>query len=72
MLLGACLFNYEFDLFAPQSGEDWEAVQSGKALGALNLDAACSGADTLEHFVIFSSVVAAVGNEGGPHVSQAG
>ena len=41
-----------------------EAVQSGKAHGALNLDAACSGIATLEHFVMFSSLVATVGNEG--------
>jgi hypothetical protein len=40
-------------------------VQSGKAHGALNLDAACSGAASLEHFVLFSSLVAYVGNEGG-------
>ena len=53
-------------LVALQTGEDWEVVHSGKARGALNLDAACSGIATLEHFVIFSSMVATAGNEGEP------
>ncbi len=39
-------------------------MQSGKAHGALNLDAACSGVATLDAFVIFSSVVSSIGNEG--------
>jgi hypothetical protein len=66
----ACLgYNLWCLVWRVQSGEDWEAVQSGKARGALNLDAACSGVTTLEHFVVFSSVVAAVGNEGGTRMT---
>ena len=49
-----------------QTAEDWQTVQSGKAHGALNLDAACSGIATLDAFVIFSSVVSSIGNEGAP------
>ena len=39
-------------------------MQAAKARGALNLDAACSGVSSLEHFVMFSSIVAGSGNEG--------
>lgn len=39
-------------------------VVGGKGLGALNLDRACDGIHTLEHFVVFSSMVTSLGNEG--------
>lgn len=35
-----------------------------KAIGACNLDQASRGLATLEHFVMFSSIVASAGNEG--------
>jgi fatty acid synthase len=35
-----------------------------KAHGALNLDAATQGLPHLEHFVLFSSAVSSIGNEG--------
>ena len=54
-----------------QMGEEWELVHGCKSRGALNLDAACSGVATLEHFVIFSSLVATAGNEGKPALAAA-
>jgi fatty acid synthase len=47
-----------------QTGEEWQAVRSGKAQGAQNLDAACADIATLDHFVTFSSMVAHVGSDG--------
>ncbi|EIE19942.1 hypothetical protein COCSUDRAFT_58179 [Coccomyxa subellipsoidea C-169] len=47
-----------------QTGESWQKVVECKAQGALHLDMACQGLTHLEHFVIYSSQVAWVGNEG--------
>ena len=41
-------------------------MQAAKARGALHLDAACSDVESLEHFLMFSSIVAGSGNEGEP------
>lgn len=47
-----------------QTGESWNTIMHAKAHGAYNLDKASRGIDTLEHFVLWSSLVAAFGNEG--------
>ena len=47
-----------------QTGESWQRAVECKAKGALNLDQACQAAPDLEHFVMFSSMVAWCGNEG--------
>jgi hypothetical protein len=47
-----------------QNGPDWNAVVKPKAHGALNLDAATQGLPHLEHFIVFSSIVASIGNDG--------
>jgi hypothetical protein len=47
-----------------QTGESWNTVVKPKALGAWNLDAATRGLADLEQFVVFSSVVATLGNAG--------
>jgi hypothetical protein len=57
-ILHACL------LLLAQTGDSWQQAVACKAAGALNLDAACSGAAHLEHFVLFSSICAWSGNEG--------
>ncbi len=49
-----------------QTGESWNTVVKPKALGAWNLDAATRGLADLEQFVVFSSVVATLGNAGAP------
>ncbi|KAK9916399.1 hypothetical protein WJX75_002178 [Coccomyxa subellipsoidea] len=47
-----------------QTGESWQKAVECKAQGALHLDEACQGLTHLEHFVMFSSMVAWAGNEG--------
>ena len=47
-----------------QTGESWQKAVECKAKGALNLDQACQALPDLEHFVMFSSMVAWCGNEG--------
>ena len=49
-----------------QTGESWNRVMHAKAHGARNLDRAVHGITTLEHFVMWSSIVAVAGNEGIP------
>ncbi|KAK9803549.1 hypothetical protein WJX73_007935 [Symbiochloris irregularis] len=51
-------------LLANQTGESWNKVMHAKAHGAHNLDKASRRLDTLEHFVMWSSIVASAGNEG--------
>jgi len=47
-----------------QTGEGWNAGVNPKAMGGHNLDAATRQLPELEHFVMFSSIVASAGNEG--------
>ena len=49
---------------ALQTGEGWNAGVYPKAIGGQNLDAASRALPHLEHFVMFSSIVASAGNEG--------
>ena len=49
-----------------QTGESWNRTVRPKAIGAWNTDAASRGLPALEHFIFFSSVVAAQGNAGAP------
>jgi hypothetical protein len=49
-----------------QTGEGWNAGVNPKAMGGHNLDAATRQLPDLEHFVMFSSIVASAGNEGTP------
>jgi hypothetical protein len=50
--------------YCAQTGESWNAPIIPKAVGALNLDKVSQSLTHLEHFVIFSSIVSSVGNEG--------
>ena len=47
-----------------QTGEGWNKGIAPKAIGAQNLDIASRALPNLQHFVMFSSLVASVGNEG--------
>lgn len=47
-----------------QDGHNWNETVKPKAHGALNLDEATQGITSLEHFVLFSSVVVTLGNQG--------
>lgn len=47
-----------------QTGESWNACIAPKAIGAYNLDKASRGISTIEHFVMWSSIVSYSGNEG--------
>ena len=49
-----------------QTGESWNRTVRPKAMGAWNMDAASHGLPALEHFIFFSSIVAAQGNAGAP------
>jgi len=49
-----------------QTGAGWNAAAAPKAWAAQHLDAACRGLPELDHFVLFSSIVAAYGQPGGP------
>ena len=49
---------------ALQTGEGWNTGVVPKAIGGQNLDAASRELPDLEHFVMFSSIVASSGNEG--------
>ena len=55
-----------------QTGEDWSIVVGAKARGAYNLDRACQHVATLDHFVMFSSLVSTVGNEGASGPAKTG
>lgn len=50
--------------FGTQTGESWQRAVECKSEGALHLDEACQGLPHLQHFVMFSSMVAWAGNEG--------
>ncbi|EIE22203.1 ketoacyl-synt-domain-containing protein [Coccomyxa subellipsoidea C-169] len=47
-----------------QTGESWNLAVIPKAHGAVNLDSVSRSLPHLEHFVIFTSVVSSIGNEG--------
>ena len=47
-----------------QTGAGWNAAAAPKAWAAQHLDAASRGLTMLEHFVLFSSMVAAYGQPG--------
>ena len=47
-----------------QTGEGWNAGVMPKAMGGRHLDTASRQLPHLEHFVMFSSIVASAGNEG--------
>ena len=47
-----------------QTGKGWNAGVIPKAVGGRNLDVASRQLQHLEHFVMFSSIVASAGNEG--------
>ena len=47
-----------------QDGESWNRAIRPKAVGAWNLHELSLGLKELEHFVIFSSVVASMGHQG--------
>ena len=49
-----------------QTGESWNRTVRPKAIGAWNTDAASRALPVLEHFIFFSSIVAAHGNAGKP------
>ena len=57
----SCSFVLDWPL---QTGRSWNAVMHAKAHGARNLDSATRGIKSLQHFVMWSSIVAAAGNEG--------
>ena len=54
---------YLFFFFA-QTGEAWEAVLKPKIRGAANLDMLSRGVPGLDLFVVFSSILTAIGNPG--------
>ena len=54
-----------------QTGEGWNTGVVPKAMGGQNLDEASRLLTTLDHFVMFSSIVASAGNEGEQLISQA-
>lgn len=54
---------YEDAAVVSVTREQIRAGLSAKALGALNLDSACRGIETLEHFCLFSSVSNMLGNQ---------
>ena len=47
-----------------QTGEAWETVLKPKVRGAANLDALSRGVPDLQFFVVFSSIITAIGNPG--------
>jgi len=49
-----------------QTGAGWNAAAAPKAWAMQHLDAACRSLPELDHFVLFSSIVAAHGQPGGP------
>ena len=49
---------------AVQDGESWNKTIRPKAAGAWNLHALSLGLPELQHFVMFSSIVAAIGHHG--------
>lgn len=53
-----------------QTGEGWNTGVVPKAIGGRNLDQASRLLNTVEHFVMFSSIVASAGNEGNPMVTN--
>ena len=54
----------EGGLPAAQDGESWNKAIRPKAAGAWNLHALSLGLPELQHFVMFSSIVAAIGHHG--------
>jgi KR domain len=48
-----------------QTGEGWNDAVLPKAVGAVNLDMFSRGISSLKHFVMFSSCVTMLGNQGG-------
>ena len=54
-----------------QTGEGWNTGVVPKAIGGQNLDEASRSLTMLEHFVMFSSIVASAGNEGEQLISKA-
>ena len=47
-----------------QDGESWNKAIRPKAAGAWNLHALSLGLPQLQHFVMFSSIVSAIGHHG--------
>ena len=47
-----------------QAGESWNRAIKPKALGAWNLHELSTPAKSLEHFIVFSSVVSSIGHQG--------
>jgi len=48
----------------PQDGESWNKAIKPKALGAWNLHELSQPIKTMEHFIVFSSVVSSIGHQG--------
>ncbi len=59
-------FTSKIQLRTVQDGESWNRAIKPKALGAWNLHELSQSADSLEQFVVFSSVVSSIGHQGAP------